>query len=140
MLNKKEQSILNFIINEIEIEERYVQKYVTKFTVPAKVQDELWENFPETLLKLAPYMTLTEEVTIKMIRSKNPLFLRVVLKKSLTEDEQLCLVECCPEKLKEHQDNLDKEYDCLFPSTERAYRLAQETNPDLPDIDYIWID
>ena len=140
MLNKKEQSILNFIINEIEIEERFVQKYVTKFTVPGRVQQELWENFPETLLKLAPYMTLTEDVTIQMIRSKNPLFLRVVLKKSLTEDEQLCLVECCPEKLKEHQGFLDKEYDCLFPSTERAYKKAKEKNPDLPDIDYIWID
>ena len=139
-MTKKELSILNFIINEIEIEEKIVQKYVTKFVVPANVQEELWENYPETLLKIAPYMTLTEEVTIKMIQSKNRLFLNVIIEKSLTENEQLCLTETFPERLAEYQKKLNKDCDCLFPSTERAYRELKEKNPQLPDIEYIWTD
>lgn len=138
-MNLNESRILDFIVNEIEVEEGIVLKFVEEKTVPPAVQDELWENYPETLLKLAPKMTLTEDVTIKMIKSKNPLFLKVVMTKSLTEVEQLAIVETVPELIKEYQDSLSED-DCLFPEVEEAYRKAKEENPQLPDITYIWKD
>ena len=59
--------------------------------------------------------------------------------KSLTEVEQLAIVEIVPELIKEYQDSLAEE-DCLFPEVEKAYRKAKEENPQLPDITYIWTD
>lgn len=132
-----ESRILDFIVNGIEVEEGIVLKFVEEKTVPPAVQYELWKNYPETLLKLAPKMTLTGYVTIKMIKSKNPLFLKVVMTKSLTDVEQLAMVETVPELIKEYQDSLSED-DCLFPEVEKAYRKAKEENPQLPDITYIW--
>ena len=137
-MTKKESKILDFIINEIEVDEKFVKKFVSRTIIPAAVQEELLESYPETLLKISKEITFTESVTIQMIMSRNPHFLDVVVTKSLTEAEELALVEFAPERVKQYQDNINKENDCLLPETEEAYRKAQKLNPNLPDIDYIW--
>ena len=141
-LSRREEKILDFITKNIDEDLNGVKKFVSDTPVSPKIQDELLENYPATLLKIADVIILTEDVTMKMIRSKKPSFLKVILKKQLSINEQLCLVECCPEKIREHQEflekNEDETYGCLFPSTEKTYRKAKKRNPQLPNITYHW--
>ena len=116
-LNLNEQRILDFILNEIDINK--VRDFVKEKSISNNVQEELWENYPETFLKIAKEMTLSQSITLKIICSKNPLFLDIIVKKQLTDIEQLYLVKHVPERVKEHQEflkrNEDGTFGCLFP-------------------------
>ena len=137
-MKTKDQRILSFILDE---HPKTVKQFIKKNLIPHSVQNELFENYPETFKMIAEEIEICEDVLLKMITSQE-LWLPIIMKKHLTFKEQVFFVRHHPEKVKEYQDfllkNEDEMYDSLCPSAEEEYFKIKQNRTDLPEIEYFW--
>ena len=134
MKRKKE---LDFILNENLNE---VIAYVRKHTLDQVNQEELFENYPETLLKIAEETAICTPVIIKMIVSKKKCWLPILMKKDFFFEEEIVFIRTYPEKVSQYLSMEGEHFPVrtLTPDGEELYHKMWLSNQELPVIQYVW--
>ena len=118
------------------------EKFWEEHYINEKIQWEMLENYPDTFIREFPWINACEDVIIEMIQTRRPKFLDAVLKKDLTQPEQLALIEFAPERVKDYQGDSSRLDEAnpfiLTEEAEKAYLKARELNPELAEIPLYW--